>query len=151
MVPPTLAATQTTPAMVSAPRRCSGPTQSAARKIRQVSSSVATVMPEIGFDDEPISPVKRPDTVTNRNANRPINSAPRKPTGKNGDRLIAVITPSAPSSTVFIDSSRSVRITSVLPFPAPSEDRPARSDETIVGSERAMLMMPPAATAPAPM
>ena len=27
------------------------------RKIRQVSNSVATVMPEIGFEEEPISPV----------------------------------------------------------------------------------------------
>ena len=41
----------------------------AARKIRQVSSSVATVMPEIGFDDEPISPVSRDETVTNRKPN----------------------------------------------------------------------------------
>ena len=31
-----------------------------------MSSSVATVMPEIGFDDEPISPVRREHTVTNK-------------------------------------------------------------------------------------
>ena len=33
------------------------------RKIRQVNSSVATTMPEIGFNYEPTSPVRRDDTV----------------------------------------------------------------------------------------
>ena len=32
-------------------------------------SSVATVILEIGFDEEPISPVRREDTVTNRKPN----------------------------------------------------------------------------------
>ena len=41
-----------------------------------MSSSVATVMPEIGFDDEPISPVSRDDTVTNRKPRMTISSAP---------------------------------------------------------------------------
>ncbi len=36
------------------------------RNTRQVMSSVATVMPEMGFEDEPISPVSREDTVTKR-------------------------------------------------------------------------------------
>jgi hypothetical protein len=35
------------------------PVQPATRKMMQVNSSVATVIPEIGFDDEPISPVRR--------------------------------------------------------------------------------------------
>ena len=48
------------------------------RKIRQVNSSVAMVMPEIGFDDEPTSPVNREDTVTNRNPNSKIISAPEQ-------------------------------------------------------------------------
>ena len=48
-------------------------------KIRQVSSSVAIVMPEIGFDDEPISPVSRDETVTNRNPNSTISTAPTMP------------------------------------------------------------------------
>ena len=48
------------------------------RKIRHVSSSVATVMPEIGFDEEPISPVSRDDTVTNRKPKTTISSAPSR-------------------------------------------------------------------------
>ena len=43
------------------------PVQPRTTKIRQVSRRVATVMPEIGFDDEPISPVRRDETVTKRN------------------------------------------------------------------------------------
>ena len=45
------------------------------KKIKQVSSSVATVMPEMGLELEPISPVKREETVTNRNPNRTIKTA----------------------------------------------------------------------------
>ena len=37
---------------------------------------VATVMPEIGFDDEPISPVMRLDTVTKRKPNSTMRTAP---------------------------------------------------------------------------
>ena len=59
VVPPLDDAMQTTPAIESAVRRYSGPTQPSRTKIRQVSSSVAIVMPEIGLDDEPISPVIR--------------------------------------------------------------------------------------------
>ena len=35
-------------------------------------------MPEMGFDDEPISPVSREETVTNRNPKAMIISAPKK-------------------------------------------------------------------------
>ena len=68
-MPPLDEAMQTTPAIDSAVRRYSGPTQPSRTKIRQVNSSVAIVMPEIGLDDEPISPVSRELTVTNRNPN----------------------------------------------------------------------------------
>ena len=37
------------------------------------------VMPEIGFEEEPISPVSREETVTNRNPNTRIMTAPRNP------------------------------------------------------------------------
>ena len=51
------------------------PVQPRTTKIRQVSSSVATVIPEIGFDDEPISPVRRDETVTKRNPKTTIRIA----------------------------------------------------------------------------
>ena len=57
---------QTIAAIESAATRYWGPTQPIRTKTRQVSSNVATVMPEIGFDDEPISPVRRDETVTKR-------------------------------------------------------------------------------------
>ena len=80
VVPPLDEAMQTTPAIDSAVRRYSGPTQPSTTKIRQVKSSVAIVIPEIGFDDEPITPVIRELTVTNRNPNKTI--MPRRSTGR---------------------------------------------------------------------
>src|SRR5436305_1488149 len=49
-----------------------------------VNRSVATVIPEIGFEEEPISPVSRDDTVTNKNPNRTIMSAPTSLTSNSG-------------------------------------------------------------------
>src|SRR5437879_10343096 len=64
VVPPLDEAMQTTAAMDRASRRSFELVQPRARKMRQVSIRVATVMPEIGLDVEPISPVSRADTVT---------------------------------------------------------------------------------------
>ena len=50
------------------------------KNTRQVSSRVATVIPEIGLEDEPISPVRRDETVTNRKPKATISTAPRKAT-----------------------------------------------------------------------
>ena len=44
-------------------------------KIRQVAISVAIVMPEMGFDDEPIMPTMRQATVTKKNPKTTISSA----------------------------------------------------------------------------
>ena len=68
VAPATAAATHTTPPIVSASTRYSMPAHPTARNISDVSSSVATVMPEIGFDDVPICPVMRLETVTKRKA-----------------------------------------------------------------------------------
>src|SRR5688572_31104543 len=58
VVPPFEAAMQTIPPIDSAvTKKGSGAVQPSIRKTRQVSSKVATVIPEIGFEDEPISPV----------------------------------------------------------------------------------------------
>src|SRR5437899_50435 len=67
--PPWEDAMQRTPAIASAVIRYSGPTQPSSTKMRHVKSSVAIVMPEIGFDDEPMTPVIRELTVTKRNPN----------------------------------------------------------------------------------
>src|SRR5436189_1402946 len=77
VVPPFDAAMQTMPPIESAVTKYGGAVQPMIKKTRQVSSSVATVMPEIGFDDEPTSPVRREETVTNRKPNATMSSAPR--------------------------------------------------------------------------
>src|SRR5438445_308178 len=67
VVPPLDDAMHTTAATVSAVSMAAWPTRPTMRKMMHVKSRVAMVMPEIGLDDEPISPVRRDDTVTNRN------------------------------------------------------------------------------------
>src|SRR5678809_1343752 len=78
VVPPLDEAMQTMAPTDSAVTYQRLPVQPATRKMMQVNSSVATVIPEIGFDDEPISPVRRDDTVTNRNPKATMSSAPSR-------------------------------------------------------------------------
>src|SRR5215470_19376121 len=61
VVPPLEAAIQTMPPMERAVTKYGGAVHPMIRKTRHVSSNVATVIPEIGFDDDPISPVNRED------------------------------------------------------------------------------------------
>src|ERR1043165_9507012 len=75
VVPPFEEAMQTMPPIESAVTKKGGVVQPMMRKTRQVSSSVATVMPEIGFDEEPTSPVRREETVTNRKPKATMRSA----------------------------------------------------------------------------
>src|SRR5207249_2492671 len=92
VVPPLEEAMQTTPAIDRAIRRYSEPTQPRSTKIRQVSRSVAIVMPEIGFDDEPITPVIRELTVTNKNPKRTTSTPPTiRPKRSVGIRLDAAM------------------------------------------------------------
>src|SRR5213083_3417912 len=59
VVPPLDAAMQTIPPIESAVTKYGGAVQPTIRNARHVSSNVATVIPEIGVEDEPISPVNR--------------------------------------------------------------------------------------------
>src|SRR5581483_7311764 len=101
-------------------------------------------MPEIGFDEEPISPVSRDDTVTKRNPRMTMRIAPMiravKPVPPTYSGLAsAMIATSAklPMSTSFIERSRSVRaIPSRAAAPPRKSFRPSRSPCQIVGSER---------------
>ncbi len=126
--------------------------------MRQVSSSVATVIPEIGFDDEPISPVRRDETVTKRKPKAMIITAPRMATTglicrpNCGKSMIAAISAMMPMSTNFIERSWSVRGAEAEAACPPRKSRmPPLSPCQMVGKLRKRLMMPPAATAPAPM
>ena len=73
------------------------------RKMRQVNNSVATVIPEIGFDEEPISPVTREETVTKRKPKAMMSSAPRKFMCSDGASMMPTISPTMPAmlSTVL--------------------------------------------------
>src|SRR5689334_13350403 len=81
VVPPLLDAMHTTAAIVRAVSIASGPLRPSSTKIRQTKSRVAMVIPEIGLDDDPTSPVSRLETVTNRNPNSRIIAAPTSPYG----------------------------------------------------------------------
>ena len=156
---------QTTPAIERATRRYCGPTQPSRTKIRQVSRSVAIVMPEIGFDDEPITPVIRELTVTKRNPKNttmmPPMTRPVVSVGIKSDAATAATRPRLPSRTSGMGISRSVRsrCVSVPPspssaprsLPAPKALKLPRIEAKISGRALSMLRMPPAATAPAPM
>ena len=116
-----------------------------------VSSKVATVMPEMGLEEEPISPVSREDTVTNRNPNTTIITAPRIFMCSEGAARMATMRARMPAPTNFIDRSCSVRRTEVCATAAAlKSDSPDRTLFRMMGNDRIRLMMPPAATAPAP-
>src|SRR5262245_55268856 len=98
MVPPFEAATHTSAAVVSAIALNPEPTQPTATNRPQVMSSVATVMPEMGFDDEPISPVMRLDTVTKKKPNSTMSTAETAFTSSQGAIAMASAMASEPPS-----------------------------------------------------
>ncbi len=113
---------------------------------------MATVIPEIGFDDAPICPVMRLDTVTNRNANPTASSAARRLIPIWGSAIIAIAHATTPPSTTVIGMSRSVRGRAVpLERSSALRRKPPTSAATIVGIDRRRLINPAAVTAPAPM
>jgi hypothetical protein len=113
--------------------------------------SVAIVIPEIGFDEDPISPVMRDDTVTKKNPKTTIRTAARKLpwVGIFGATARKIASASDPPRTIDAGRSRSVRVLTA-PAPPPKPFTLSRNDETIVGMVRASVMRPAASTAPAP-
>jgi hypothetical protein len=85
-------------------------------------------MPEMGLEDEPISPVSRDETVTNKNPNTTIKSLPAVFMFKGGAAQIAATSARQPKATNFIDRSCSVRERGGAPqaAPAPKSANPAR-------------------------
>ena len=141
----------TTPPMLSASTRCSIPVQPTARKISAVSSTVATVMPLIGFEELPICPVTRLETVTNRNAKNNASVAPTMPIAIGGTNAVISTRTATPIITTLIGRLRDVRNTAAPAVDPRMSPTPARSAPQIVGTERARLIRPAAVTAPAPM
>ena len=155
VVPPLEAATQTTAAIERASTLSRELVQPSARKIRQVSINVATVIPEMGFDDEPISPVSLEETVTNRNPNKTTSTAPEIAltvfTWLVRNKVSRAISPRHPPSTTNMDISFSVLDLVESVAPDFSEESPDPIDRKIMGSVRNILRIPAVATQPAPM
>ena len=153
-MPPFEAATQTTAAMESARTLSRELVQPNARKIKQVSMSVATVIPDMGFEEEPISPVSLEDTVTKRNPNKTTSTAPEIAltvfTWLVRNKVSNTIRPKHPPSTTSIDISFSVLDFEVSDEPDLSDAMPEPMDRKIMGRVRNMLRMPAVATQPAP-
>src|ERR1700674_1385940 len=78
MVPPFDDAMQTMPPIESAETKQGAADQPMSRKMRHVSKSVAIIMPEVGQEDDPTSPVSRDDTRTKRKPNETMRIAPSK-------------------------------------------------------------------------
>jgi len=152
VVPPLEAAMQTT-----APDRQRGDVIGAPRPANDQEDQtgeqhVATVMPEMGFEEEPISPVSREETVTKQKPKSTMSSAPSR----------FICSGRASVMAVMSATTRCRRTSSVGRDPCaapPSLLRPASGSAgnhrapranpcQMVGSDRKTLMIPPAATAP---
>src|SRR2546428_5170383 len=130
------------------------PVQPSATNKRQVRMSVAIVIPEIGFDEEPISPVMRDDTVAKKNPKISTSSAAMTLpwVGRPGTTIRNRPSSTLPPRTMLIGMSRSVRNRAAAPpAAAPKSRRLPRAEAIMVGIVRDSVMRPDASTAPAPM
>src|SRR5260370_9398174 len=126
MVPPFDAATHTRAAVVSAISLYGTPVQPTSTKRPQVISSVATVIPEIGFDEEPISPVMRLETVTKKNPNKPIRIPETRLIPSSCAAHIITATPNDPPPTTGIGRAPPALATRArAPPPPPLRPLPA--------------------------
>ena len=118
----------------------------------QVRISVAIVIPEMGFDDVPIRPTMRDDTVTKKKPKTIVSTAARKLpcVGIPGATARKIASSRLPTRTTSSGMSRSVRACVTAPPFAPRSFMLSRNDETIVGIVRASVISPAASTAPAP-
>src|SRR5205085_2803732 len=145
-------AMQAMAAMESAAILYGAVTQPSEKKMSEVMSSVATVIPEMGFDELPTSPVRRELTVTKRKPRTRISTEPRMLILSDGTSAQTTTRTSDPAPTTHSGMSRSVRGICTRWPPTPPERLfiPRIAPPTMVGSDLKSEMMPPAATAPAP-
>ena len=159
VVPALLAAMHTTVPIDSAAAVYACPVRPSATKIRHTPISVAMAMPLIGLDEEPSSPVMRDETTEKKNPKTMMDTAeiragPIPGTVRScGRNDMNTARATDPMRTTEIGMSRSVRRrSSAPPIPVSRRSRnDARKLSMIVGIALTRLMIPPAATAPAPM
>src|SRR6266478_1000831 len=87
------------------------------------------VMPEMGLELEPISPVSREETVTKRKPQRIIITAPMRFMCRLGANRMATMSAAMPTKTNFIERSRSVRGTVSQPAPDTMPDERQRAHQ----------------------
>src|SRR6185295_1600820 len=138
VVPPLEAAMQTMAATLRAVTLYGADTHPRDTKISEVSSRVAMVIPEIGLDELPISPVRRELTVTKRNPKTMINRPPRMFSFSDGASQQARMITAAPAPTSQSGRSLSVR---AGPAPPPTPLRlfsPRAAPATMPGAARGL-------------
>src|SRR3954454_3744382 len=143
-------AMQAMAAMLSAATLYGALTEPSERKISDVIRSAATVMPEMGLEELPTSPVRRELTVTKRKPSTRMSSAPSTLILNEGTSAQTITRTIEPTPTTQSGMSRSVRNGPAAPAVPLSDFMPRIAPPTMVGSDLKRLMMPPAATAPAP-
>ena len=119
-------------------------------RMSDVIRSVAIAMPETGLLLLPTRPTIRDDTVAKKKPNTTIISAPSKETGIAGINQIASVSTIILPITKRISISLSVRRV-FEPEPPLMPRIASRNVLTISGKVLTKLIIPPAATAPAPM
>src|SRR5262249_4764020 len=104
---------QTTAPTQSATGEYQSPVQPTGTKIEQVRIRVAMVMPETGFDDDPIRPTIREDTVTKKKPKMTtrIDARTLPCVGMRGATARKIARSTVPARTTVIGTSRSVRTT----------------------------------------
>ena len=111
-------------------------------------SRVAIAIPETGLLEDPTSPTIRLDTVAKKNPKMITSIAPNKRTGTDGRSQITTAISNTPARTAPIGSSLEVRRASCrcTPMHLTALVKVSR----ITGNVLIRLIIPPAATAPAP-
>src|ERR1700694_2097825 len=129
-------AMQAMAAIDSAATLYGGVTQPSARKRSDTMSSVATVIPEMGFDEEPTSPVSRELTVTKRKPSTRMRKEPRMLILSDGTSAQVTTSTSEPTPTSQSGRSRSVRSGPEAPAAPERLFMPRIAPPTMVGSDR---------------
>ena len=122
-----------------------------ALRITVAKSSVAIVIPDTGLLEEPIRPTIREDTVAKKNPNTTMINAPIRFTGNVGISQISTAITSATAIRTGIGRSCSVRSPLCAAFLFFILSIACLNVLMIRGRLLIRLMIPPVATAPAPM
>ena len=112
--------------------------------------SVAIAIPDTGLLEEPTIPTMRDETAAKKKPKIAIRTAPPIPTGTCGRTPVRTMRTARQITTTFMLIFLSVR-SSLPPWPPASAFMESRKVVTIIGRDLMREMIPPVASAPAPM